>query len=72
MNVVYILQIRRNIQVFLNDVIYRNLLLNMISVGEVSMNIDFEESGVMRLLHGALQLCIVTIQYTYERHMLTN
>ncbi len=57
MNVMYILNIRRNIHMFLNDnVLYHNLLLNMITVGKVSMNIDFSEIEVMLLLHGTLQL----------------
>ncbi len=41
------------------NVIYYNLLLNMITVGKVFMKIDFQENEVMPLLHGALQfLCI--------------
>ncbi len=36
------------------NVIYYNLLLNMITVGKVSMMIDFQEN-IMPLLHGVLQ-----------------
>ncbi len=55
MNVVYILHIGRNIHIFLiYNVIYYNLLLNMISVGQVFLKIDFQENVVMPLMHGTL------------------
>ncbi len=57
MNLVCILNIGRNIHIYLTDnVIYQNLLLNMITVVKVSMNIDFQEKKVIPLLHGTLQL----------------
>ncbi len=57
MNVVHIVHIRRNIHIFLiYNVIYYNLLLNMITVGKFFMKIGFQENEVMPLLHGSLQL----------------
>ncbi len=56
MKVVYILYIGRNIHIILiHNVIYFNLLLNMITEGKVSTNIDFQENEVIPLLHGTLQ-----------------
>ncbi len=57
MNEVHIVHIGRNIHIFLiYNVIYYNVLLNMITVGKDSMTIYFQENEVMPLLHGALYL----------------
>ncbi len=54
------IHIGRNIHIYLiYNVIYKNLLLNLINVGKVSRKIDFQENEVMPLLHGALQLYFV-------------
>ncbi len=53
---VHIVHIERNIHIFLiYNVIYYNLLLNMITVGKLFIMIDFQENEVMPLLHEALQ-----------------
>ncbi len=72
MNVVNIVNIGRNIHKFLiSNVIYWNLLLNMITVGKVSKKIDFLENEVMPLLHGTLQLYpspqIALVSVTFSR-----
>ncbi len=57
MNVGHIVNIGRNIHIFLiYNVIYQYLLLNMITVGKVSTKIDFQENEVRPLLHRTLQL----------------
>ncbi len=57
MNVVRIVHIGRNIHIFLiYNVIYYNLLINLIIVGKFFIKIDVQENEVMPLLHEALQL----------------
>ncbi len=52
MNLVHILNIGRNIRTCLidNAFLNSNLLFNMIAVGKVSMNIDFQKNEVMPFL----------------------
>ncbi len=68
MHLVHILNIGRHIHTFLIDnVIDSNLLLNMITVGKVSMNRNFPKNKVMPLFHRTLQLqCLYAAGCQFE------
>ncbi len=52
----HILNTGRNFNIYLIDnVIYQHSLLNIVAVGKVYMNVDFQKNKILLLFYGAVQ-----------------